>query len=363
MATDNIFGANKEETAMVEEVKGQSQIPAPVVEHLIRSEGVCDPNRGKIVANPNFSFQDIYLLTTGITGMPELNPEGFNILHMSNVHTGNTFENLRGQICFNDQKPKANRKIADWLDNNCVETIKGDATGAALTEVEKKCDELHGVVDFYAEPDTADALVKAGLYSLMGLVGVWLVFMPGGSLWRAIAKAWTGRGGGGGGDGTTGTGGSGRNAIEEASGGIVKEIATVKAPAVELEPAPVAEPAAEMSAVRIGDVRAVTEPAGVTVKTEELVLEDAFAMLETPEMMADLRGMVVARVVDTPKGMVLREGQVALLAKGRYFAADVKHINVAAPVGATITIPSVGSIVRVNAVRLVPVRMVASPVR
>jgi hypothetical protein len=86
---------------------------------------------------------------------------------------------IPGQICWKSRGNLENRKFADSVDQTCVTSVLNNSENG-----EAKCNALYTTADHYAADTGMDTALKIG----GGLLGVWAVFGPGMSLWKAIAS-------------------------------------------------------------------------------------------------------------------------------------------------------------------------------
>ena len=132
--------------------------------------GACDAGDGRyaLSAEEPFTYEDIAVIQDYY-----YNGGGGRQIHMSDVP---------GEICWRNKGEYENKKLADAIDETCVDVLGGSA-GA-----ENKCKELYTIIDRHADqPWYEDAARYAG-YAALGLTGTWAVFGPGMSLWHLIQK-------------------------------------------------------------------------------------------------------------------------------------------------------------------------------
>lgn len=149
---------------------GTNRIPENIRTALLDQTGACDTQIGSARVDEDFSYDDIYRLTTGYFRTADLNTDAFNLIHMSNVTRGVAFDDVRGSVCFNPAGAVANRMFADWLDKNCTTRLgKGS---------EARCEAIEDVVDFYSEEPGLMAFLKWTGEKIAGAAEMFAIFGP-----------------------------------------------------------------------------------------------------------------------------------------------------------------------------------------
>ncbi|MBI2091902.1 MAG: hypothetical protein HYT75_02760 [Deltaproteobacteria bacterium] len=135
---------------------------------FVQSTGSCNAMSAQHLVHEAWTFADLKkLATSDFFGTGKLNRQ----LHMSDIYNGDielNSENVTGWICFESLGEYENRRFADWLSDNCVDTLKIS---------EDKCEALEGVVETYAKDTKAVAALKemgrdVRLFIVFSAVGV-----------------------------------------------------------------------------------------------------------------------------------------------------------------------------------------------
>lgn len=140
------------------------EISAARMKRLVSYTGGCNAVNGEhyVSAEVPYTYEDVVALQdTYYRG------KGDRLIHMSDVP---------GFICWKSMGSIQNSVLAGLIDDTCEDVLKGE-------DAEAKCEALYKTVDHYTE----DSTIKWVLGGLATLLGTWLVFGPGMSLWKWIA--------------------------------------------------------------------------------------------------------------------------------------------------------------------------------